>query len=413
MRKVSLAITLIVVDVLIYAIMIAGCGGGGAPQAFEAQATRPNPIQTPPPNLKSPVLGQYVVFGYNDLGMHCINEDFSELCVLPPANTLRAQVIDRSREDPRIVTSGVTVKYWIPGNTDSASKINFWQYAPQLFGVNLPNNMGLFGFGLSGNMQVTSAHDFMAQGIPLTQLTDAGLTDYYQLAQVSVIKNNMTVAGTTPVVPVSWEMSCNECHNTAGISVATDILRKHDTLHGTTLENEKPVLCARCHADPALGATGQAGVSTLSSAMHSAHASRMGNRTNEQICYSCHPGPQTQCLRDVHKANGMTCVNCHKSMESVGDPTRRPWQDEPRCGGCHTVAGHEYEQPGVLYRDSIGHNGVKCITCHGSPHAIGPSLNPRDNVQPIRLQGHAGTIDTCTVCHNRRPSDPFNHTRSD
>ncbi|HWA83161.1 MAG TPA: hypothetical protein VG820_07010 [Fimbriimonadaceae bacterium] len=395
--------------------MIGGCGGSGSQTAAPTPLaiTPQNPIMTPPPTLRSPVLGQYVVFGYNDLGMHCINEDFSELCVLPPANTLRAQVIDRSREDPRIVTSGVTLKYWFEGNTDSASKTNFWQYAPQLFGVNLPNNMGLFGFGLSGTMQATTAHDFIAQGIPLTQVTDSGQTDYYQLANVSVIKNNRTVAGTTPVVPVSWEMSCNECHNTQGISVATDILRKHDNLHGTDLEHHKPVLCASCHADPALGASGQTGVSTLSSAMHTAHATRMGDRTNEQICYSCHPGPQTQCLRDVHKANGMTCTDCHKSMQAVGNPSRRPWQDEPRCGGCHSVAGHEYEQPGVLYRDSVGHNGVKCITCHGSPHAIGPSLNPRDNVQPIRLQGHAGTIDTCTVCHNRRPDDPFNHTRSD
>jgi hypothetical protein len=67
----------------------------------------------------------------------------------------------------------------------------------------------------------------------------------------------------------------------------------------------------------------------------------------------------------------------------------------------------------VLYRDSVGHNGVKCITCHGSPHAIGPSTNPRDNVQPIAIQGYAGTINKCSVCHRSTPSEPFNHTRSD
>jgi hypothetical protein len=75
--------------------------------------------------------------------------------------------------------------------------------------------------------------------------------------------------------------------------------------------------------------------------------------------------------------------------------------------------GHEYEQPGKLYRDSVGHHGVKCITCHGSPHAIGPSINPRDNVQPIALQGHPGTIDKCTVCHRTQPHDPFDHRRED
>ena len=30
----------------------------------------------------------YVVLGYNDLGMHCMNQDFSQLCILPPFNTL-------------------------------------------------------------------------------------------------------------------------------------------------------------------------------------------------------------------------------------------------------------------------------------------------------------------------------------
>ena len=30
----------------------------------------------------------YVVLGYNELGMHCMNEDFSEICILPPFNTL-------------------------------------------------------------------------------------------------------------------------------------------------------------------------------------------------------------------------------------------------------------------------------------------------------------------------------------
>ena len=41
-----------------------------------------------------------VVLGYNELGMHCMNQDFSELMILPPYNTLHAQVIDRERRAP-------------------------------------------------------------------------------------------------------------------------------------------------------------------------------------------------------------------------------------------------------------------------------------------------------------------------
>ncbi|TWT41916.1 hypothetical protein RAS1_30400 [Phycisphaerae bacterium RAS1] len=40
----------------------------------------------------------YVVFGYNDLGMHCMNAHFSEIMVLPPFNTLHAQVIRRGTD---------------------------------------------------------------------------------------------------------------------------------------------------------------------------------------------------------------------------------------------------------------------------------------------------------------------------
>ena len=37
--------------------------------------------------------GEYRVLANNDLGMHCSQEDFSEICILPPFNNLRAQVI--------------------------------------------------------------------------------------------------------------------------------------------------------------------------------------------------------------------------------------------------------------------------------------------------------------------------------
>jgi hypothetical protein len=89
-----------------------------------------------------------VVLGYNDLGMHCMNQDFSQLCILPPFNNLHAQVIERGREEPRIigsVSNGITVRYAIPGNTTSANKTNFWNHAQALFGVQLQPNNGCGG----------------------------------------------------------------------------------------------------------------------------------------------------------------------------------------------------------------------------------------------------------------------------
>lgn len=366
--------------------------------------------------VPDPPVNDLVVLGYNDLGMHCMSQDFSEICILPPYNTLRAEVIRRG-EDPEIIRSGATVTYSVPGNTSSIGKTNFWNYANALFGVTLPPNMGLAGFGLSGQMVAQADGDWGAIGIPVTPLTDSMQLDPYQLATIQATSGTHT-GSTQAVVPVSWEMNCKRCHiatnaAVAGLrtTIATNILKSHDRMHGTDLLHQKPVLCAKCHSDPALGAPGQPGISSMSMAMHSAHDPRMQGMDPVTKCYSCHPGTQTQCLRDVHKAKGMTCVNCHGDMDSVGAANRTPWVDEPKCGSCHHVAGHEYEQPGKLFRDSIGHNGVKCIACHNSPHVIAPSNNPRDNVQAIAYQGFAGTIAKCTVCHTQTPSEPFNHTR--
>jgi hypothetical protein len=377
--------------------------------------THVSDLSTPDTGFRAaPTTGTMVVLAWNDLGMHCMNQDFSELMILPPYNTFHAQVISKAGDSPQIITSGVTVRYTIPENTHSADKCNFWDYAAALLGSSPAPNIGLTGHGLAGTMdplQLTAGrNDWSVTGIPITPINDAGLEDPYNLATVTVQSGTSTTARTQAVVPVSWEISCDLCHFAAGGSPASDILQKHDILHGTDLSHAKPVLCGSCHAQPPLGLTGTPGVPSLSSAMHTSHSSRMAAAGLPLECYACHPGQRTQCLRDVMYSAGKNCHDCHGTMIDVGNPLRAPWADEPRCGDCHNVAGHEYEQPGVLYRDSIGHNGVHCAACHGSPHAITPTVVADDNVQAIALQGHAGTIDTCTVCHSTPPDDPFNHT---
>ncbi|GMU23793.1 MAG: hypothetical protein AMXMBFR13_38710 [Phycisphaerae bacterium] len=355
----------------------------------------------------------FAVLAYNDLGMHCMGQDNSDLMILPPYNTLRAQVVDRSGEEPEIMDSDVTVKYTIPGNTHSADKDNFWTYAPALLGVTLPPDVGLTGNGMAGTMVPTGENDWIASGIPITPIDDTGRENPYPLALVMVLQNGTEVARTQAVVPVSWEMNCQLCHTTPGLSVAADILARHDQLHGTNLQNQKPVLCAGCHADNALGLPGQPGIPNLSAAMHGAHADRMQAISLDNDCYACHPGLRTKCLRDVHFNKGYTCTYCHGLMAALGDQQRRPWLDQPSCGGCHARPGFEYEEPGKLYRESRGHMGIHCEACHGSPHAITPTVMEVDNLQAILVQGHAGVINNCTVCHRETPDDAFPHRRSD
>ncbi len=377
----------------------------------------------PEPKPEAPAAGSIVVLGFNNLGMHCMNEWFDNLCILPPYNSLHAQVLIRG-EEPHIVTSGATISYIVPNNTMSSNKTNFWNYAFQLFGVNLPPDIGLTGNGLVGTMTYSGNQDWVATGIPITPMNDAFQLQAYNVTNITANYQGM-VANTVAVMPVSWEISCNMCHGRTPTQIGPkplgsdrqvvemDILSKHDRLHGTNLVNERPVLCAKCHADPALGTSGVLGVPTMSSAMHLSHATRVNKLFIPNKCYACHPGVKTQCQRDIHVTKGIVCTNCHGNMTAVGDPNRRPWQDEPRCGSCHSVPGHEYEQPGVLYQDSHGHGGVLCASCHNSPHAITPTTNPEDNQQALMLQGHTGVIDKCTVCHTSQPSESFFHKRSD
>ncbi len=142
---------------------------------------------------------------------------------------------------------------------------------------------------------------------------------------------------------------------------------------------------------------------SLSTAMHGKH------KEITQDCYACHPGPETRCLRDTMSTNfGMQCIDCHKGgMQALSREDRTPWVDEPRCGDCH--AAQYAENPGKLFRNSKGHGGLYCESCHNSTHAILPSREANDNLQSIALQGKAGTISECTVCHLTKPTNGGPH----
>jgi hypothetical protein len=104
---------------------------------------------------------------------------------------------------------------------------------------------------------------------------------------------------------------------------------------------------------------------------------------------------------------GMECRDCHGTLAQVAQ-NPNPWLNEPRCdsAGCH---GSAYQQDQPLYRMSKEHGGIYCEACHDSPHAIAPSAEPNDAIKFIGWQGHAGTLDTCTVCHASQPSGAGPH----
>jgi hypothetical protein len=109
---------------------------------------------------------------------------------------------------------------------------------------------------------------------------------------------------------------------------------------------------------------------------------------------------------------GMVCQDCHGSLTQVAESIKNgriPWFQEPSCGASACHGANYAEESGKLFRNSKGHGGLYCSACHGSPHAILPTVNARDNVQNIALQGFEGTLRRCELCHGVVPSGPGPH----
>jgi len=317
--------------------------------------------------------GSYTLLGWNDLGMHCMDGDYSVYAILPPYNTIHAQLIDPAGKLVRNPT-GITVTYRAIAdstgsiNLSSTDKTNFWTFASSLFGSPLAPDQGLTGNRMPGAnndpqpMQFEAAQNwFTSVGIPITPYDSNGdMNPYPMMRLIASDSTGKVLASTDIVLPVSDEMDCSTCHASGSNNLARprggwanqaivqrdfklNILRKHDEmqatspafqnglaanqynaqgLYATVVSDGKPILCAACHASNALGTTGQPDTPQLTSSIHSSHARQMDfaagvtldDSTNRSACYRCHPGAQTRCLRGVMgnavTASGSLAIQC-------------------------------------------------------------------------------------------------------
>ena len=371
------------------------------------------PDTQPEPVAKTDVVNSdYIVFAWNDLGMHCANPSYDTAVILPPYNTVWAQVIKRG-DPPQIVTENLTVEYSFVDNTYSYGKASygqFWDNSQKLFGAAVEKDKGLnlkdpsVSNGLSGDMAVEADH-FEVVGVPLTPIDDSNFWSAYQVAKI-VVKDSSgnVVAETKTMAPVSDEINCAKCH---GSDAFNDILVKHDAKNATTLVDQKPVLCASCHGDPALGSP-KSEKKYLSEAIHGFHATV----SNVPACYDCHPGDKTKCSRSIaHSDQDGNCTDCHGDLAQIGDSiksgTKVPWVNEPKCVTCHDGIA-EVDTGDTLYRNAMGHGGVYCASCHSSPHSMVPTTQQADNYQALQYQGKAVSIGSCAACHPDSKGEDLN-----
>jgi hypothetical protein len=388
--------------------------------------TSPSPFDAP-----AVAAGTHQVFAYNNLGMHCIDPDFSVFSILPLFNVVNAQVIQKGIHPVILGNPAVTVTYQAARdssgslNSTSRGKTNFWRYVSGLFGLNRRVNVGLLGARMPGPMNLArpfksfaaSSGVFSAVGIPITSLDDRMKANPYPLMKIKASSGRAGLSSVRAVVPVSDEMNCDICHASGGdaandpsitwsadpdpvLQYRKNILILHDARMGTSLVGSQPVLCASCHYSLALdlGGTGpgpgQAGKPFMSRAVHGFHVSKMPlDPSGTTTCYNCHPGRRTQCLRGVMSAYGEGCVDCHGSMAAVASVTRQPWADEPKCQSCHT--GDALANLGGLI--------VRRTAYQDSPDTATPIIaaNGRFAEEPGTLyrnsRGHGGVA--CQACH--------------
>ncbi|MDX2166564.1 MAG: Ig-like domain-containing protein [Deltaproteobacteria bacterium] len=415
----------------------------------------------------------WTLVGWNNLGMHCMDPDYAVFALLPPYNTLVAQLVDANG---RLVTddAGVTVTYAAVADPDgsmtrsSAERTNFWTYVGALFGVEPAVDVGLAGNAMPGAANAPQPMHFdpargwfIAEGIPITPHDDAGRVNTYPLMRLVARDTGGAVLATTDVVlPVSEELNCRTCHASGSSPAAQpfggwlyeadperdtrlNILQLHDDLEGgnaafsaalasagygtgltDTARAGTPILCARCHASEALPGSGLDGISSLTRAVHHRMAGvrdpisglRLDDIGNREACYRCHPGSTTRCLRGAMgravAADGslaMQCQSCHGSMRDVAAETRTGWLDEPTCQQCHTGTALQ-NTGGLRHTSAFDDSGVPRLAATDTFATTPDAPLPGHSLYRYST-GHGGLA--CEACHGATHAEYPSTTRND
>lgn len=352
------------------------------------------------------------VLGWNNLGMHCMDNDYSVFSILPPYNTVHAQIVWGSGGTAHLVRTNVGYAVSFAAiadpagslNTTAVGKGNFWTYVPQLLGQTLGPNAGVdlsaagypqsFMPGAANTPQLlryeSAAGWFAAYGVPITPYDDQMRKNTYPLMRLSASNGNTRVATSDIVLPVSDEMDCRLCHGSGAGRAAEppagwvwnpnptrdyrlNILRLHDAvrfkqmpaqyaavlaargfttngLYASVVSRGQPVFCAACHLSEAVPGTGYAGVPPLTEAVHRLHS-----------------GVTDPLMAQTLDAAGnrTSCYRCHPGSET-------------RC--LRGAMGTAVAANGAL--------AMQCQSCHGAMATVGATNRIGWLHEP-----------TCQACH--------------
>ncbi|MBU5635303.1 IPT/TIG domain-containing protein [Geomonas sp. Red69] len=360
------------------------------------------------------------ILGWNNLGMHCMDSDYSVFSILPPYNTIEAQLLVGGKLMQS--GSGYTVSYEAVADPDgsinstSIGKGNWGQFANALYGLpaSASADNGLAGWSMPGLANVpqrmrfetynapasgvsTPVNWFRAEGIPITPIDDKGNKNSYPLMRlVARDAGNTVIAKSDIVLPVSDEMDCSVCHSSGTMAAAQpasgwvfaptkdrdyrlNIIRLHDEQQfGQNGALYRDALAAKGLDAGGLYATVAAGRPILCAACHASEALGTASFTSSNGSVP----PLTSSMHTKHAAVKDPVLNV-----TLDDATNRN-----ACYRCH---------PGSATRCLRGAMGsaiatdgsmaMQCQSCHGSMSQVGSSSRVGWFMEPNCQNCHTGT----------------------
>ncbi|PHS58336.1 MAG: hypothetical protein COB17_03210 [Sulfurimonas sp.] len=386
-------------------------------------------------------------------------KDFSVFSILPPYNTLNAQLIKKEGISNKHIISGVNISYAsatsLSGSYNTTSllddnnnlKTNFWSYVGLLFNVELENDIGFTGnhtpdATLRPLTYIPDNNWWEASAMPLSPYNDDGSKNYYPMVNVIAKDTSGNVLATTKVVlPISDEMDCRVCHGSISGNVKAkpisgwennsdeekdfkwNILRLHDQKYPnsvkdnqialklagynnydnsglyTSAKNANPVLCVTCHLSNALPNTGITGIKPLTEALHSLHANVIDPTNNQTLGSSL---------------NRTSCYRCHPGATTKCLRGAMGKQSDIQCQSCHggmnAVGKHGRKgwldipncqachQDGNRYESAVTNQATGSLRTALDIRFATNVNTPMSNISMYRYsQGHGGM--QCSACH--------------
>ncbi|HEU5072371.1 MAG TPA: PKD domain-containing protein [Verrucomicrobiae bacterium] len=362
------------------------------------------------------------LLGWNNLGMHCMDSDYSVFSILPPYNTIEAQLIVGGR----LFTNGVgySVTYQAVADPDgsfnstSVGKGNYHDFYQQLYTANpLPADMGLAGWGMPGTNNtpqamlfeptnqpapvsapavLTPVNWFRAEGIPLTPYDDVGNKNPYPLMRLIARSGGTPVATNDIVLPVSDEMDCRACHASGTQTAAQPAA---GWVWAANPERDYRLNILRLHDERNFAQHHDLYVAALADRGYNPLGLYRGVVADGQpvLCANCHSSEAlgTPSFGTIPQLT----TSIHALHATVMDPELNLTLDNSAnraaCYRCHpgsTTKCLRGAMGGAIAAD--GSMEMQCQSCHGNMSQVGSSARVGWFMEPNCQGCHTGTATT-------------------